>query len=136
MLVVLDTNILLSALIAPNGRSNMIYRSWRAACFELVTSEMQLNEIRRVSRYPKFQAVLQPARVGKMINNLQRALVLDNLKIKIETDDPDDAFLLAMATEAHVDYLVTGDQHAGLLKRGHIDRTRIVTPSIFCFEVL
>jgi predicted nucleic acid-binding protein len=97
---------------------------------------MQLDEIRRASRYPKFQAVLQPAKVGTMVNNLQRALVLDHLVIEAETDDPDDAFLLAMALAGDADYLVTGDQRAGLLQRGHIQRTRIVTPTVFCAEVL
>jgi uncharacterized protein len=56
--------------------------------------------------------------------------------IECETDDPDDAFLLAMAVEGQADYLVTGDHRAGLLQRGHIKRTRIVTPAVFCAEVL
>lgn len=97
MRVVLDTNILFSALISPHGAPDAIYRAWRAAQFELVTSRMQLDEIRRASRYPKFQAVLQPARVGTMVNNLQRVLVLERLNIEMEANDPDDAFLLAMA---------------------------------------
>lgn len=42
---------------------------------------MQLDEIRRTSRYPKLQAILQPAKVGTMINNLQRAVVLERLDI-------------------------------------------------------
>ncbi len=45
-----------------------------------------------------------------MINNLQRALVLKHLNITVETDDPDDALLLAMAVAADADYLVTGDR--------------------------
>jgi len=76
MRVVLDTNILFSALISPHGAPDAIYRAWRAARFEVVTSRMQLDEIRRASRYPKLQAILQPAKVGAMINNLQRAVVL------------------------------------------------------------
>ena len=71
-----------------------------------------------------------------MLNNLQRALVLEKLTITIEADDPDDSFLLAMALKGEADYLVTGDRRAGLLRRGHIERTRIVTPAIFCAEVL
>jgi len=102
----------------------------------VVTSQTQLDEIRRASHYPKFQTVLQPAKVGTMLNNLQRALVLEKLTIIIEADDPDDSFLLAMALEGEADYLVTGDRRAGLLQRGHIERTRIVTPAIFCAEVL
>ncbi len=62
--------------------------------------------------------------------------MLERLAIEIETDDPDDAFLLAMALAADADYLVTGDRRAGLLQRGHIERTRIVTPAVFCAEVL
>ena len=127
---------LAAAPITVNGAPDAIYRALRAARFEVVTSRAQLDEIRRASRYPKLQAVLQPARVGVMINNLQRAVILDHLTITLETDDPDDAFLLAMATAGEADYLVTGDRRAGLLQRGYIGRTRIVTPAVFCAERL
>jgi len=136
MRVVLDTNILFSALISPHGAPDTIYRAWRTARFELVTSRVQLDEIRRASRYPKLQAVLQPAKVGVMINNLQRAIVLDRLPRHFEAADPGDAFLLAMADAGQADYLVTGDRRAGLLQRGHLGRTRILTPAAFCAEVL
>ncbi|MEY4592417.1 MAG: hypothetical protein RIR18_1312 [Pseudomonadota bacterium] len=39
MRVVLDTNILFSALISPHGAPDVIYRAWRAARFEVVTSQ-------------------------------------------------------------------------------------------------
>ena len=136
MRVVLDTNVLLSALISPHGAPDAIYRAWRAAKFEVVTSLAQLDELRRASRYPKFKAVLQPHQVGAMINNLQRAIVLDRLTSDVEADDPNDAFLLAMALAGEADYLVTGDRRAGLLQRGSFGRTRIVTPGAFCSEAL
>lgn len=139
MLVVLDTNVLLSALISPHGPPDTIYRAWRAARFELVTSTAQLDELRRASRYPKFKAILQPHRVGAMVNNLQRAVVLEylpHLPEGIEADDPDDTFLLAMAQAGEANYLVTGDHRAGLLQRGGMSRTRIITPVTFCAEAL
>jgi len=136
MRVVLDTNILLSALISPYGSPDIIYRAWRAGRFELVASTTQLDEMRRASRYPKLKAILQPHLVGTMINNLQRAIVLNHLLVNIETDDLNDAFLLAMAQTGEVDYLVTGDHRAGLLQRGNLGRTRIVTPAAFCVEAL
>lgn len=136
MRVVLDTNVLLSALISPHGAPDTIYRAWRAARFEVVTSRVQLDELHRASRYPKFQAVLQPNRVGTMINNLQRAIVLDRLSSNVEADDPDDAFLVAMAIAGDADYLVTGDRRAGLLQKGNLGRTRVLTPVNFCLEVL
>lgn len=136
MRVVLDTNILFSALISPHGPPDAIYRAWRASRFELVTSQLQLEEIRRASRYPKLKTVLQPARVGTMVNNLQRAIVLERLEGRFEAEDPDDAFLLAMASTAEADFLITGDRRSGLLQRGHCGRTRIVTASRFCAECL
>lgn len=139
MRVILDTNVLLGALIAKHGPPDLIYRAWRAARFDLVTSEVQLDELRRVSRYPKLKAILPAHRVGTMVNNLQRAVVLERLPALPEgvaATDPNDTFLLAMALASAADYLVTGDRRAGLLQRGGIGRTRILIPAAFCTEVL
>ena len=38
-----------------------------------------------------------------MVNNLQRALILEVLPVTVEADDPDDAFLLAMALVSDAD---------------------------------
>ena len=70
---------------------------------------------------------------------MQRAIVLAQLPPLpdgIDADDPGDAFLLAMALGGEADYLVTGDRRAGLLQRGRLGRTRIVTPATFCAEML
>jgi hypothetical protein len=139
MRVILDTNVLLGALISPHGPPDAIYRAWRAARFDLVTSTAQLDELRRASRYPKLRVILPAHRVGAMVNNMQRAIVIEQLPPLLkgfEVNDPDDAFLLAMALAGEADYLVTGDRHAGLLQRGSIGRTRIVTPATFCAEAL
>lgn len=79
MRVILDTNVLLGALISPYGPPDIIYRAWRAAKFELVTSSTQLDELRRVSRYPQLKTILPAHRVGTMVNNMQRAIVLGTL---------------------------------------------------------
>ena len=79
MRVVLDTNVLLSALISPHGAPDILYNAWRASQFELVTSTAQLDKLRRVSRYPKFKTILPAHRVGAMVNNMQRAIVLEHL---------------------------------------------------------
>ena len=139
MRVVLDTNVLLSALISSHGPPDTIYRAWRAAQFELVTSTAQLDELRRVSRYPKLKAILPPHRVGAMVNNMQRAVILKllpNLPAGVELSDPNDAFLFTMALGGEADCLVTGDRRAGLLQLGSAGRTRILTPAAFCKETL
>jgi len=139
MRVVLDTNVLLSALISPHGSPDAIYRAWRGARFELVTSKAQLDELRRASRYPKLKSILPPHRAGTMINNLQRAVVVERvspLPSDIELGDPNDAFLLALALACEADYLVTGDRRAGLLKLERVGHTRILAPATFCAVAL
>ncbi|MCW5223655.1 putative toxin-antitoxin system toxin component, PIN family (plasmid) [Verminephrobacter aporrectodeae subsp. tuberculatae] len=139
MRVVLDTNVLLSALLSPHGWPDTIYRAWQKDRFDLVTSAAQIDELRRASRYAKFKDVLQPYRVGTMVNNMRRSIMLDALPALpegIEVNDPNDTFLLTMALEGEADYLVTGDHRAGLLQRGNHGRTRIVTPATFCAKAL
>ncbi|ABO92594.1 TPA: putative toxin-antitoxin system toxin component, PIN family [Aeromonas salmonicida] len=145
MRVVLDTNVLLSALLSPHGWPDVIYRAWQKDRFDLVTSVAQINELRRASRYAKFKDVLQPHRVGAMVNNMRCSVMLDvlpPLPEGIEVNDPNDTFLLAMAMAMAMamagasDYLVTGDHRAGLLQLGNLGRTRIVTPATFCAEAL
>lgn len=139
MRVVLDTNVLLSALLSSHGWPDTIYRAWQKDRFDLVTSAMQIDELRRASRYVTFKNVLQPHRVSTMVNNMRLSIMLDALPTLpqgIEVNDPNDAFLLTMALTGEADYLVTGDHRAGLLQRGNHGRTRIVTPATFCAEAL
>jgi len=129
--VVLDSNVLLSALISPHGAPHRIYLAWRARRFALVTCPTQLEEIRRASRYPKLRDLLQPHRVGAMVNAMVAEAVPDPPLLGHEAADPQDAWLLALAEAANVDWLVTGDRHSGLLARGRIGRARITTAAAF-----
>ena len=63
MLVILDSNILFSALISPHTPPHSIYQAWQHGYFERVTCDEQLEEIRQASRYQKFANILQPHRV-------------------------------------------------------------------------
>lgn len=132
MRVVLDSNILLSALISQAGPPHRIYQAWQKKRFVVVTAIVQLDEIRRASRYPKLRSVLQPHRVGRMLNNLRGAVVVDPLNLDYEADDPNDAWLLMLADAGQADVLVTGDKRSGLLARGKVASARITTALEFC----
>ena len=83
--------------------------------------------------------ILPAHRIGAMVNNMQRAIVLEHLPSLpegIEVNDPNDAFLFTMALTGEADYLVTGDRRAGLLQLGSAGHARIVTPATFCAEAL
>ena len=132
-------DLLTGERISARGAPESIYRAWRAARFELVTSTAQLDELRRVSRYPKIKAILPAHRIGAMVNNMQRAVVLThlpNLPDGVILNDANDAFLFTMALAGEADYLVTGDRRAGLLEQGSAGRARILTPTLFCSKAL
>lgn len=127
MRVIVDTNILLSALINPHGLPAQLIDAWRGARFELVTSRDQLLELGEVARRPELRKYVIPARAGRFINDLRElATVLSRLPRVDRSRDPGDNFLLAMAEASAADYLVSGDKRDVLALESH-DRTRIVT---------
>ncbi len=126
MRVVLDTGILIAALIATDTPPALIYQAWRKKRFELVTSDWQLNEFRHLSRYPKLRRFLKPAEAGNLVNGLRhQATVLETLPTVELPPDPDDNPILAMARASQARYLVTGDKK-DLLALAAIGSTHIV----------
>jgi len=131
MRIVLDTGILIAALITKDTPPDLIYQAWRKKKFELITSEWQLSEFRRVSRYPKLRKYLVPSEAGSMINGLRyQALVLTDLPALEISPDPDDNPILAMAVAGEADFLVSGDKR-DLLALKVIEKTKIVTARNF-----
>ena len=129
--VVLDSNILFSAVISPIGPPHRIYQAWRARKFELATCSIQIAEVRRAGRYAKLRDILMPHEVGRMIDEPHGTLNISARSREHETLDPDDAWLLSLAEAARADYLVTGDRRAGLLSRKRIGTARIATAATF-----
>ena len=131
MRVVLDTGILIAALITVDTPPDKIYQAWRKKRFELISSEWQLEEFRRVSRYPKLKLYIKPAEAGHMVNGLrQRAIVLESLPTVDLCNDLDDNPVLAMALESKADYLVTGDKR-DLLSMKSVGETPILSAAAF-----
>ncbi len=127
MRVVLDTNILCSALITPGGSTARLYQAWREKRFVLITSVEQLEEFRGVTRYPRLRPFIEPTAAGAMHNELRHlALTLRKLPSVDRSQDPADNFLLAMALAGEADVLVTGDKR-DLLSIREFGSTRILT---------
>lgn len=129
MRAVLDSHVLLAVLISPHGAADALYRAWRAGHFEIVTSVAQLDEVRRASRHPKFQAVLQMHKVNVMLDNFQRATVLECLPAASGSGE---TYLLEMARAGDAEYLVAGTRQAVSLQLASAGKCRIVTPEMFC----
>jgi uncharacterized protein len=71
MRVVLDTNVLISALLLESSLPALLVTHWRQGRFELLTAPPQLEELNRVTRYPKIRERLKPALAGRLINDLR-----------------------------------------------------------------
>ena len=131
MRVVLDTGILIAALITVDTPPDKIYQAWKKKRFELFTSEWQLEEFRRVSRYPKLRNFLNPTEAGQMVNGLKlNAFVYTSLPTVDLCKDPDDNPILAIALESKADFLVTVDKR-DLLSMERIRMTPIISAASF-----
>jgi predicted nucleic acid-binding protein len=76
MRVILDTNVLLSALLTRGTPPSALYDAWRAGRFSLASCEQQFDEIRRVCRRPFFQSRLRPAEIGRLVNGIKRLALM------------------------------------------------------------
>jgi len=131
MRVILDTNILISALIRRDSVPDRIVQAWLGGRFDVITHERQLDELRTVTRRPELRGLLRPAEAGRVINQLRDyAEILGRLPRTHRSADPADDFLLAMCESGSADYLVTGDK-PGLLQLETHGRTAIVTARFF-----
>ncbi|MBE7211352.1 MAG: putative toxin-antitoxin system toxin component, PIN family [Gluconacetobacter diazotrophicus] len=131
MRIVVDTNILVSALLAPASLPAQLLVLWRQDRFILLTATEQFDELRRVTRYPKIRERLPPALAGRLINDLRGlAVVLDRLPSISVSPDPNDDYLLAIAEAGGADVLLTGDKRDLLSLQRH-GSTRILTVRAF-----
>jgi len=116
MRVVLDTNVLISALLIETSLPAQLITQWRRGRFDLLTADLQLEELMRVTRYPKISARLKPSLAGRLINNLRElAVLIESLPSVEVSPDPDDNY-----------YLVTGDK-PHLLALARYEGTKIVS---------
>ena len=131
MRVVLDTNILVSALLLQQGHPAEIYRAWQEGNFTLLTCAEQLDELRQTLRKPAIAERIKPYKAGRLVNELKGLAEDVGVLPRVQrSPDPTDDFLLAMSEAGKADYLVTGDK-SGLLALARHQNTRIVSARHF-----
>jgi uncharacterized protein len=131
MRVVLDTNILISALMISSGTPDRIYRAWQKGQFTLLTCAEHLDELRATLRKPAVAGRILPYKAGGLVNEIKKlAENVDSLPRVRRSPDPTDDFLLALCEAGNADYLVTGDK-SGLLDLKRHRATRIVSARKF-----
>jgi hypothetical protein len=124
MRVVLDTNILVSALMIGSGHPAEIYLAWHVGRFTLLKCREQLEELRATLRKPALRERIRPHVAGRLVNDLKQLAEVLALRAHVRrSPDPTDDFLLALCEAGPADYLVTGDR-SGLLVLVNHGRTR------------
>lgn len=133
MRLVIDTNVLISALISERSLPAHLIVLWRQGRFVLLTSKAQLEECRRVTRYEKLRAYIKPALAGRLINDVQDlAELIHRLPTVTICNDPNDNYLLAMAEVGRADFLISGDKR-DLITMQRYRNTQILTARDFLF---
>ena len=108
MPITLDTNVLISSLIAAGGSADRVVQFARDGQVEMVLSQFILGELARVLT-EKFE--LPPKAVQKAVHRFQRlaTIVEPALTIDIIKEKENDNRILECAVTGKVDHLVTGD---------------------------
>jgi putative PIN family toxin of toxin-antitoxin system len=130
---VLDTNVLVSSLVADQGFPRQILDAWLEGRFTLVTSFYLVEEVTHVLTYPRIAGRLQleDAELAAILAALlSRAKVTPGrLRLPGATRDSKDDAVVACAMEGKADYIVSGDQD--LLALGEYENIQVVTPRQF-----
>lgn len=141
MRAVLDSNVIISALINPAGTPGQILSRLGEGRFELHCSEHLWQELLRATSYKRVQKILESrglaARVQPVLASLRRmAKIVPDAQPAQNwvTKDPDDDWVIQCALDAGAERIVTGDPH--LLALRVVGDASIVTPAVFLNELV
>ena len=128
--VVLDTNVLLSALLFHAGSLTWLRHAWQSDTIRPLASQDTTVELIRVLHYPKFR-LTRDEREDLLGDYLQRC---ETVRVTIPAEIPDcrdpfDRPFLELALAARADALLTGDKD--LLILAGVFSVPILTPVAF-----
>ncbi len=129
MIVVCDTNVIISALLFPGGSPDKIWRAILSGRFQNATSPDLLTELERILRM-KFK--IPSDRVESLLTLVRQASLLTypTRRLRIITLDDADNRVLECALESKSQFIVTGDKHH-LLPLKKFQTIAILSPAAF-----
>ena len=134
--IVIDTNILVSAILTPEGNPAKILKLALQGKLNLIISPAILEEIRQVLRYPKLVKLMKKnmitlEEVYTFLDKMSKIAVITpgKLDIKAIPDDPSDDMVLSCAVEGEADFIISGDHHLTDLRI--FQGIKIVDPAAF-----
>jgi len=134
MMVVLDVNVLVSALIGSLGFPRQIFTTWQEEKITLLTSEGILAELDDKLRLPRIRKWLPNPDENRhwilqLLQTQAQLVLVPPSECLALTGDPEDDYVLATVRVGEAEYLVTGDR--GLLRLREYAGAKIVSPKEF-----
>jgi len=108
LIIVCDTNVLVSALVFPGGIPDKIVRSVFTRRFQHATSPDILTEFRRVLQKLKIDKKKTESLVSLIAESSQ--LVYPTMRLSLIKEDETDNRILECAITAKAKFLITGDK--------------------------
>jgi putative PIN family toxin of toxin-antitoxin system len=126
--IVLDTNVLISALIKP-GKPRALLLEIAKGKFQLVLSRQILDEFARTVADPKISRYVDEEDITRYMKVIGSAATIVSVKsrFRVVKQDPSDDIILRTAYDGKARYVVTGDEH--LLSLKQYRRVKILTIS-------
>lgn len=109
---VIDTNLVLSALVFAHGRLSPLRRAWQDGLCQPLVSSATAAELIRVLAYPKFKLSTEDRRelLADYLPYCTTVRMPTRLPATPDCRDKFDLPFLQLAVTGKADYLVTGDQ--------------------------
>ncbi|HAQ61045.1 TPA: putative toxin-antitoxin system toxin component, PIN family [Candidatus Delongbacteria bacterium] len=133
MKIVLDTNVLISGLINPNGIPGFIVRLVASGYIELVYDYRIISEYREVMSRPKFH--IDEEKISDLIEQIKaHGELVSPLPLSISIPDAEDLKFLETAVSSGTEYLITGNlKH---FPAPEFKGVKIISPSHFFEKTL
>lgn len=129
--VVLDTNVLVSALLFETGRLAWLRHSWQSGQITPLLAQPTALELLRVLAYPKFR--LNQADRERLLEDLLpwcETCTMPIAPCKLQVRDPNDQVFLELALAAGASVLVSGDADL-LALQSQLESLIILSPAQF-----
>ncbi len=111
MRIVLDNNVLISALISAGTAPDQLYQAWLRGEIEVLTSPAQIAEVGDVLGRPRVRKHVAPDEAKLIVRNLSSwAMVLKEVPVQPISPDPKDDPILAIAVNGQAGLVVSGDK--------------------------
>ena len=128
MRLVLDSNVLVSALITKGTPPDRLYQAWLRSEIELVTCAAQIDELADVLSRPKLRKYVDRTDAAQLVADIRlRAIVVRDMPIPRRSPDPKDDAILAAAVAGEAELVVSGDK-PGILALREVEGIPIRTP--------